>query len=382
MKCIIYGLGSGQIRIEKYLNKEHHIVGYSDSFFEGKYFKDKRFYRPNELLNIDFDIIIIAVGDLTIASKIEKYLLELEIGVEKIMNFYKHYRSNFNIYDEVIKFEKSDYKSIILGLSHSFCGISKKHFKYSPLKLSTPMQDLYYNLKKLEKYDYVIKQCKRVIIDMYTYTYFNYDVSLGKQAVDYILENGFKDDLHNYDRNKNFNINLKKELKEGEYLFEKLFNVKDIMVLKDYIETGKINEDTLEFIHDKSMNRDDVQTSYKLFGESSIQKNIYTDTEKENIFVFENILRLLKEKNSDIDIYIILIPQYCEVEKIIKIKEEEWKIRFYNIINSFKSKYKLKVLDFKNCEYISSNREYYFDPGHLNSRGAKEFTQLLNSYID
>ena len=58
------------------------------------------------------------------------------------------------------------------------------------------------------------------------------------------------------------------------------------------------------------------------------------------------------------------------------------KSRFYNIINSFKLKYKFKVLDFKNCEEISANEKYYFDAGHLNDLGAKEFTKLLNCYID
>lgn len=209
MRCIIYGLGSGRIRIERYLKKEHNIAGYSDSFFEGESFNNRKFYKPDQLINADFDIIIIAVGKLTIADSIEKKLIGLGIAYDKIINFYKIYRRQFNIYEEIIKFEKIDYESIILGLSHSFLGISKKYFKHQPLKLSTQMQDLYYNLKKLEKYDYLIKQCKSVIIDMYTYTYFNYDVSLSKQAIDYISENRFKDDLHNYEKNKNFNINLK-----------------------------------------------------------------------------------------------------------------------------------------------------------------------------
>lgn len=382
MKCIIYGLGSGRIRIERYLKKEHCIIGYSDGFFKEEYFENRRFYKPNELLNADFNVIIIAVGNLTIADKIEKNLIGLGISSGKIINFYKYYRNNFNIYDEIIKGEKNDYQSIILGLSHSFCGISKKHFKYKPLKLSTPMQDLYYNLKKLKEYSDIIRRCRSVIIDMYTYTYFNYDVSLGSQAIEYISENGFKDDLHNYSRNKNFNINLKEELEKEKYLFEEVFNVKDIRILKDYIDTGKIDKCTLEFIHNKSMNKNEIQSIYKLYGETSIQKNIYTDTEKENIHIFENILSLLKETNNNIDIYIVLIPQYCKVEKILKIKEKEWKSRFYNIINSFKLKYKFKVLDFKNCEEISANEKYYFDAGHLNDLGAKEFTKLLNCYID
>lgn len=90
----------------------------------------------------------------------------------------------------------------------------------------------------------------------------------------------------------------------------------------------------------------------------------------------------MKEKNFNIDIYIVLIPQYCEIERQLQIREKEWKNRFYNIIDSFKSKYKFKVLDFKSCEEISANKEYYFDAVHLNSYGAKAFTELLNSYIE
>lgn len=380
MKIIVYGLGSGIDRVEKYIKNQHNIIGYSDSYYNGDNFNNRKFYKPSELKNVYFDYIVISVGDCIISSEIKKYLLGYGIEKEKIIDFYLVYRNYVNIQKSIREKEDDNYESIVLGISHSLYGISKRCLKYRPLKLCSGRQDLYYNLEKLKINREIIKKCKCAIIDMHTYTYFNYDVSLSKAALEYILENDFIDNPHNFIRNSNYENSIIEEIKLMDLQsFEELFDTYSIDVLEDYIQAGMYSRKYLDVCDKRCINEN---LNFSKVKQSSIEKNIYTSTEKENIGVFEEILRILKEENEDIRIYLVLIPQYKKVEINLREYEKDWKIRFYDIINELQEKYKFKILDFKDNEEISDNFKYYCDPIHLNGTGAMKFTQLLNSYID
>ncbi len=380
MNIIIYGLGSGRLRVERYLKKEHQIIGYSDSFYEQKSFSNKNFYKPYELKNIKYDYIVLCIGEIVLSRKIEADLINLGVEKEKIINFYITYRYYIDLEDKIRKIEKEDYECMVLGISHSLYGINKKYLKYKPLKLCSGRQDLYYNLQKLKKNENLISKSKCIIIDMYTYTYFNYDVSMSRAALEYILENNFVNNTHNFNNNPHYQT-IDKEIEAMNTTeFEKVFDVKGIDELRDYIESGMYNNEYYDVTINKTLSVDNLKDiRYK---PSSIQKNTYSITEKENIQIFEEILKIIRCNNKDIKIYLVLIPQYIKMENDIKEYEKQWKKRFYDILDEFNETYDFKVLDFKGCNEISSNPNYYCDLSHLNAEGSKKFTQLLNDYID
>ncbi len=383
-RCIIYGLGSGRLVVEKCLNRKVEIVAYSDSYYDKELFNGKKFLKPNELKDFQFDYIIISIGEKKIYEEIYEKIKSFGINEEKIVKFFYIY--SMEGYDEEnIKYRENiinqfnHIDGLILGLSHGRDGIDIDGLKGKWCNLAIGSQDLYYNFNQLkhirDDYPSKIEHLKYVIIDMYTYTYFNYDVSLTHGAINYYFHSGFGDDeSHNYKFNKFFHKSVE------DYITEIYCQInyckKYSQLFNDFINMRF----KLSYIRKNKLSLLDIN-EIKKYKYSNIERNIYKQTIKENIEIFEDIIKLLLDINKDVKIYLILIPQYIEKEKKIKEIEQKWKVEFYNIIDNIKTMYKVKVLDFKNCESISSNKDFYYNNGHLNFDGSKEFTKILDSYI-
>lgn len=404
MKCIIYGLGSGRLTVEKYLKNDHLIIGYTDSFYTGSNFNNKKFYKVEELYKLQFDVIIIAIGDINIRKKIHSKLIKCKISNNKILDFYDiyslRYTSKLNVplrrVDRVIR---DNYEGIILGISYAATGINPNYLSKKFCNLAVPSQDLYYNLRTLEivneKYKKNIQNLKYAIIDMFEYTYFNFDISLSKNAINYYKWSGFRsDDSHNYNKNKNFTRTIEDEINNihsldnsnQNNLFSSLFYTEKIDITADYKITGAYNDLFNDFpiikSRDQSITIDDIEEFKNNYKHTSIQSHKYKKTIDENINIFNKILKTLFSINPKIKIYLVLLPEYKVQFDYKKNDFENIKNVFYSILNKFKNTYNFKILDFKTYEEISSKSCYYYDLGHLNNDGAKAFTTLLDSYID
>lgn len=403
MKCILYGIGSARLRVEKYLRKEHQIVGYSDSFSTYEKFENKKFYKPIELVNAEYDIIIICIGDKAIRKSIIKNFKEYKIDLEKVFDFYeiylKVYSQQLDIplknVDRIMCKNAEEYKGVILGISHAQCGINPKYLRKKFCNLALGSQDLYYNLKTLkilkENYFQKIKGLEYAIIDMYDYTYFNYDVSLSKNAIEYYRHSGFRDnDSHNYKKNRYFNRSIQEEIinidKEDLNLFNELFENNKIDINSDYKKTGAfdrrfddfaLKKDTVKCITDKEI--DEYKNTFK---ESSIEKKCFKETIKENKIIFDDIMSVLTSINPEIKIYLILLPVHKEMIQLKRNINLYLKENFYNILKEFEEVYNFKLLDFYEHKEISSQDNYFYDIHHLNYDGATIFTKMLNSYIE
>lgn len=401
MKCILYGIGSGMLRAKKYLRKEHEIVGYSDSFAEYTEFQNKKFYRPQELANAECDFIIICIGNKDIREEVINNLKRYKVDAKKIFDFYavytKKYIANLNIpitkFDRVMYNNHQDYEGIILGISHATLGINPKYLEKRFCNLAVASQDLYYNLQTVEivnkKYKERIKNLEYVIIDMYNYTYFNYDVSLTKGAIEYYKWSGFRsDNSHNYNKNKFFNKSIEKELEnynkiqnyipsDENYIFNNLFT--DIDIFSEYKKDGLLNRTFADFPckedRKKCLTDEEIYEYRKNYKKSSLQKKKFKETIKENIHIFDKMMKLLTNINKNMKIYLVMVPVYQE--DINNINKTE----FNKIINKFKEKYNFEFLDFYKYKEISSNKKYFYDMDHLNYDGATEFTKILNLYI-
>lgn len=390
MKCIIYGLSTVRQTIESYIKEDVEIIGYSDSFSELEYFNGKKFYKPKELLNVDFDIIIIAINTFVDCVNVEEYLFNLGIENKKIIPLYKIMKyiciltENRSFIDRLLS-KRRKLDGIIFGISYGANGINPKYFKHNFYNFCIGSQDLYYILEQIKyiklNYKEKIENLKYIILDMYTYTYFNYDVSLSKNAFDFIYNNGFEKNTHNLNKNKNYSS--KYITKISENLDEYIREILEKTMKLDYIkrdDNGYIlnNSENNNILDEEEIKRYNINS----LGYSSIQKNRYTDTENENIKIFEEIINEVVEINSEIKIYLVLIPRYKIKEDKLKSVESIWKNRFYNILKKLKLKYNFEVLDFKEYEDISNVREYYSDLEHLNYNGAIKFTKLLSNKIE
>lgn len=353
-------------------------------------------YGPEELepdMLAVYDAIVVAIRD----GKHARYLYELLACImgddeSKIINFYAVYRAIVPTMtaDRVMKNPlKQNYEGMILGISHANYGIIPRCLQVPFCNLAVPSQDLYYNLKTLEycllNYRSKITKLKYLVIDMFDYTYFNYDVSLSKTAVSYYYYyGGYTLDAHNFAKNKNFDYSFEhmrtllqeKKLegitREKMILWESIFD--NVHEKTQYHEFG--NPVDL-FERARIVKQEDLE-EYQVC--TSIVRNTYRETIKENIGYFYELLDLIYQINPDMKVFVILLPRYAKAEEMAVEAYAGWKRIFYDIIEECNKQYPFQFMDFKNHE-ISRERACYYDVSHLNYYGAVKFTHLLNTYM-
>lgn len=342
-----------------------------------------------ELNHLEWDYIVIGANE-GLSDLIIELLVKcgsLERG--RLIDFYRNYHSMLKI-PKIQKLMSNpkyyDIKGLIMGLSHLETGMVSEMFPKKTCNIAVGGQDLYYNFKSLE---WCIKNHRNhltdlefVIIDMYDYSYFNVDTSLGKNAINYYsVWDGYIWDGHNFDNNKNFKISFV-QLKEildadrnrglteyEEEIFSKLFP--DIMLITNYEEY----EDDYKVKNIFKIVTQEELDNYIV--ESSVMLKEFLTSWNENIESFEKILNLLREINHDMKIKLVLTPRCFCVEERMKIYESKLKSKYYSVLEKMQKKYQFEIFDLKDLCEISMNREYYYDPEHLNRNGAERFTQYF-----
>ena len=419
MKVIIYGLDRSRKVIERNLRDNCEIVGYCDDFYKLGVYSDKNLIALDEIKDTDFDYIIISSMSEERVEEINNKLINAGIEKDKILKFFSLYKELCTYLLElplkrshrILSNMGDDIEGIILGISHGAVDINPKYLDKKFCNLAIPMQDLYYNLKQLKTlvYDYPekVKNIKYAIIDMYTYTYFNYDISMTNNAVLYYENSGYREDeKHNFDNNKNFTGTIQEELDKRQQMYEDreessfqdedkkhqldvfrllfdrdamdvTYDYKNINIYKDYCVDFPLRKDREKIISDE-----EIEELKRTETPSSLQTFQFSKTLAENRTVFREILKLLNEINENIKIYLVLIPEYNERELYLQKQEKFWKESFYRTLEIFREDFKFTVLDFKDYKELYTNRDYYYDSGHLNYKGSVEFTELLNNYID
>lgn len=389
IKVIIYGLGSGRENIEKCLKSEHEIIGYTDSYSNIKIFAGKRFYLLHELKNVEFDYIILAVGNEKICMEIKDNLVSnLNINKVKIVEFWKLYYFTLtsNVIDYRICENNYNYDGVVMGISHAEAGIDTKYLDGRWVNLAISHQDLYGNKKVLKyvfsKYKDYFANLEYVIIDLFDYVYFNYDVSMANAALDYLAHVFNIEEIeHNFKQNKQCDELKKKANTSYLYAKEKVLSEME----QNYIYTlfNDIHEDRYmgELKIKYSFIRKDEDDYMKPDYMPAFSKKRFPQTIKENIDNFKEILDMLLSINSEMKIWAILIPRYYTIEEIHKNLYVDWKREFEKIIYELKKEYNFNYINYKEYTPISSNNNFYADVAHLNKAGAIAFTSMLNETL-
>ncbi|MCM1251278.1 MAG: hypothetical protein NC321_00490 [Clostridium sp.] len=340
----------------------------------------------------DCDWIIIAMQE----EKHAEYLYELLVCLiggddSKIINFYAVYHAIVPpmVVDRVMKNPLiSRYDGMILGISHAYCGIMPRCFDGAFCNLAVSSQDIYYNFKTLEHcflhYPEKIADMKYLIIDMYDYTYFNFDVSMSKAITQYYNDGGFMRDAHNFSKNKNIPYrfeelqmvlqeqSLKGITREKMAAWEQIFdNVHEKTKYQEFRNPLKLYE-RARIVKEKDIKEHQVYTS--------IVKNVYQETIQENTVYFYRLLELAYRINPKMKIFAILIPKYIETEEMQKEAYAEWQTIFYDVMQEYQKQYPFVFLDWKDHE-IAKERACYYDATHLNYYGAVKFSKMLNDYL-
>lgn len=338
-----------------------------------------------------YDAIIIAVSDEGESSEVKELFAELLGESDRIIDYYLFYQAMVPqmLVDCAMKDPvNSGYRGMVLGISHSYVGILAENFSVPVCNLAFNSQDIYYNKKILEycieKYRDKICDLEFIILDLFDYTYFNYDVSRSRSASGYYFR-GYTKDPHHFEDNKNTSFHfdemmtffLREKYKDINNqkinLFDTLFQ--NIHAVDDYQAYKSVPD--MAVTRNKMVSDQDVD-EYKV--DTSIVKNQYSETIEENVSLFYQLLELMYQLNPRMKVYLLILPQYYKTIEKAKDMYAGWKKRFYDIIQEANKKYPFVFWDYKEHE-MSYEKVCFYDATHLNYYGANKFTQILQSRI-
>lgn len=145
------------------------------------------------------------------------------------------------------------------------------------------------------------------------------------------------------------------------------------MLSKMYRNTGRL----LPFLFDNIVYRDNhrgydalngvMDTTLEVKENSGGNEMLY---DKQKIAYMEKLMVLCKSK--DIKLIFMISPRYG-------MKEQDMTI--YEPGISLCEKYNVPVYNYINCPNVSDKSEFFQDEGHMNNRGAEEYTKLICSVL-
>ena len=341
---------------------------------------------------LGIDVVVLAFEQESVAARISEIIRLSNTEDTIVIDFYSlRYRLASKMKaDFIMRNPVNDhYDGLVFGISHSEVGIIPQRLGngiYANLAVGS--QDLYYNYKTLEYclscYPDKIRSLRTVILDMYDYSYFNYDVSLSAQLPQYLGFGGYNKDQHNFIDNKNyksitFNEIVNLALSEHiQGVTEEMVDVWEMMFGPDVYSCFECMEhNLLNFKYRIEVVSDEKCNEFRL---KSIAEKVFERTVTENISVIRNFFELLTTINPDIKVYLVTIPRFEGVWNKEEIMVRNWKDRFIDIISQLQKDYRFEYLDLSRHE-IATCRYYYHDHSHFNIYGAMRFTDMLNDIM-
>ncbi|MCR4792605.1 MAG: hypothetical protein K5871_07635 [Lachnospiraceae bacterium] len=284
--------------------------------------------------------------------------------------------------DRVFSVE-SNYKGLVLGLSHAKVGILPELVPIQLADLTVSAQDIFYNFETLEyaqkKYGDRLTEIQYTIYDVFDYTYLNYDCSLSNNAISYFEWGGFASE-HNFSRNKNVTVSY---LEAQKSIMTNCIIDTQIDLVERLFDRNKYIKNQLVWGEDV-MNRRWKPCSEELIsaydGDNSLVSKRFEKTIEENTVYLRKTIEMLYRINPNMKIFLIIFPHLPMACKKINEKYSLWKDMFYSYMSSLENKYNVNFLDFKICDEFD-DKLYFDDCEHLNYFGARKFTTLLNDVI-
>lgn len=345
-----------------------------------------------EILNIsEVDFVVLAFRNSKETDFVLEILTQNGVPIKNIIDFYRIYNLHLPqmVVDRNMLVNGSEtYNGAILGLSHTEVGIIEQNMSLPTVNLSVSSQDIYYDYVNMQymiqQYDDRIRDLKYVIIDLYKYNYFNFDVSKSRMAHLYYAWSGQHTDEHNFYKNHIYDFSFEdlnkyleyekypKKTNEALLGWERLFE----------FDLNKVTDEDLKKrspIHSRNVIvTDEVVANYNYSPNNVIKR--FDDTIEENKLYFDKLIQLIQGVNHDVKIYAVQMPMFCDAWKRAEEYYSPWKQEFYEIMEGYKQKYSIEFWDFTEHP-IANERICWYDTEHLNYYGALKFTDFLNQKI-
>jgi hypothetical protein len=247
---------------------------------------------------------------------------------------------------------------IILGLSPAEVGIIPERLSDGYfVNLAMSSQDIYYNYATLRycnaHHTERLRRMSVLILDLMGYAYFNYDVSLTREIKNYLTFGGIEDP-HNYPANKNYSLPWDELVRQARS-----------------VPLAPQNRNRIV---------KDTDIDYFPFS-NSLRTKRFDATIQENIAVFHALLKLARQINPSMRIVCLILPRFYKTHERLAGVYDFWRDEYMNIIRDAQKRYGFEFLDYTD-HGISTQRELFFDPVHLNAAGAAVFTDLLRSDLE
>lgn len=375
MKIILLAFKDLLLPAQTFLNPQNEIVAWvsEDRGFALEHGipaeKFCYYWNLDELLHrVEFDCLVFAC--FQDASRIFEDLLKIfekaKISPQKILDIRQLFSPAGYILNATFKHLESNpqkYKILASGSSVLMHGISAKYFDLPLINLSGNAQDLYYNLKIVQKAIEIRE------------TNFQY-------ALIGLIPSKFQEDLSRGINNSFYNLRCILALKDTHHFpfdWDALNQIFHPQFFSEYVESVTKQIESRLDMNDPSgehMNR--TTTPLDAVG---IRKKFtiwdhknYPATVEENVRIFDDLLSLC-EKHSIFPI--VTLPPMMEDYKrrfTRRILDE-----FNSIMDSFLNRRRFMYVN--GWKIRGFDERDFWDPQHLNIQGSAKFSQILNRII-
>ena len=370
INVIIFGIAGNRQKIERILEDDVNICGYTDigPHFENitlDEFESKPFIPLTALYEYSFDYVVVCCESEQGYLLCEKIIEENGISLERIVPtwMFSFTESLFqNTYLDYLERDKA-YEAVVFGSSITRYGLISDLLGVDCFKFSTNGMDLH----GIELFvsNLLIKSphfsaTKTVIFD-FAYYVFNADNCSTGQGQNMLrrmaIYEPFGDWGHYLDHKES-------DIRFGQYkVLKKLFSHK-----YEKIVSAKSNNYVSCEVFDVDENKVSAH---------GVWAKIYADTIKENMVRFDNILNMIKSIGAKV--FVVVYPLEAKFVKDNCYIIGKHKKMFYKRIDQLKEKYDFSVLDFNELYDFPSN--YFYDVTHMNFCGALNMTQLIREKI-
>lgn len=361
MKIVLYGVTNIELRrnVEFFLDEDCEIIGYSDTYYTSDVLDRKLFFPLAELHRQEMDYVLILANSPQILADMRTILSANGVSEDKIIEpsvFLGRRKGELDLVEDIRRNYRGE-QGLLFGLSYTNRDIERVNLALPFYDCAGSGLDLYYNYRifqfiKTHKFYKTVTHAFLV----FPYYYFDYDVSLSKRQ----YESG--------------SIFLVRQLKDWH-------NAEQIPGIRNYIVGDRLfGKKTSQYYHTERFECKSPSIWQGEDGEGELDKIWFRNYEKS---VIENkllLLRFLRELGGA-EVALIVPPVYLKgINPASRDAFEQRKKKFYQILGEVQgNKRFLDIYDY--ADIFAERREFFWDITHLNSNGAREFTERINRDI-
>lgn len=308
-------------------------------------------YMRKSVLKLMIKLLILLVLILS-------FVFYTEVNLRNINNSYK-------LKKQLLESKLDSIEILVLGTSESLYGINPEYFNLYGFNLSEKAQSLHYDKELLLKYINKMPKLKYVIISI---SYFSlwYQLQHLNDNLDYFYYHfwNFKPYNDKFFDLKKYSYIALYGTQYSQDAFRNNFKVSGIT--ENIMSNGYFSES-----NEMDLKQADKQVELLIKTHSLLMRDEVLDS---NITTIEEMVKEIIISGK-MPVFVTTPQHNTYLRKMDRNKYNQMK----NVIEGLCNKYKIKYFNY--TEDTRFLNEDYFDPIHLNKRGAEKFTKILNSEI-